>query len=141
MIYQTRQPFSTHRQSRDDVSYLTVNASGGLPWTAELRSVLVSYIPYRQDCTRLCSLKLIAVSHNCTVMLGVVLWTFDNLLWPEAPDVPHIHLPRTAALNSKGFLKRIRKAPGAHKQVCKIARHEPVHMPKHLWKWSCVCMH
>lgn len=52
--------------------------------------------------TRLCARKLIAVSHNCTVMLGV-LWPFDNLLWPEATDVPHIHLPRAASLNSKGF--------------------------------------
>lgn len=61
------------------------------------------YTPYRQDYARLCARKLIAVSHNCTVMLGVVLWPFDNLLWPEATDVPHIHLPRAASLNSKGF--------------------------------------
>lgn len=61
------------------------------------------YTPYRQDCTRLCAGKLIAVSHNCTVMLGVILWTFDNLLWPEASNVPHTHLPRVASLNSKSF--------------------------------------
>lgn len=29
--------------------------------------------------------------------------TVDNLLWPEAQDVPHIHLPRAASLNSKVF--------------------------------------
>lgn len=47
--------------------------------------------------------KLIAVSHNCTVMFSVILWTFDNLLWLEAPGVPHIYLPKAASLNSKGF--------------------------------------
>lgn len=102
--YQTRQPFSTHRQSRADVSYLTVNALGGLLWTAELPCKLVCcYTPYRQDCAGLCSQKLIAASHNCTVMLGVILCTFDNLLWPEATNVPHIHLPRASSLNNKGF--------------------------------------
>ena len=35
-IYQTRQPFSSHRQSSADASYLTVNASGDLQWTGEL---------------------------------------------------------------------------------------------------------
>lgn len=104
MIYQTRQPFSTHWQSRADASYLTVKALGISPWTGELPCVLVCcYTPYRPDCTRLCSRKLIAVSHNCAVMLAVILWTFDNLLWPEAPNVLHIHLPRAASLNSKGF--------------------------------------
>lgn len=104
MIYQTRHSFSTHRQSRADASYLTVNALGISLRTAELPCVLVCfYTPYRQDCTRLCSGKLIAVSHNCAVMLDVILWTFDNLLWPEAPDFLHIHLSRAAPINSKGF--------------------------------------
>lgn len=45
-------------------------------------------------------------------MLGVVLWIFDNLLWPEAPDVPHIRLPRAASLNSEGFEEvRVAQAP------------------------------
>lgn len=61
------------------------------------------YTPYRLDCTGLCARKLIALSHDCTVMLSVVLRTFDNLLWPEAPVSPHIHLPRAASLSSKGF--------------------------------------
>lgn len=47
-IYQTRQPFSTHRQSGADVSYLTVNALGGLLWTGELPCMPVCcYTPYR----------------------------------------------------------------------------------------------
>lgn len=35
-IFQTRQPFSSHRQSSTDASYLTVNALGNLLWTGEL---------------------------------------------------------------------------------------------------------
>lgn len=38
MTYRARQPFSTHWQSRAVVSYLTVNARGGSPWTGELCS-------------------------------------------------------------------------------------------------------
>lgn len=101
-IYQTRQPFSSHRQSSADASYLTVNAWG--KFTVDRRATLVCcYTPYKHDCPGLCASELIAVSHNCAVMWSVIPRTFDNLLWPEAPDVPHIHLPRTASLNSKGF--------------------------------------
>lgn len=125
-LYQTRQPFSSHRQPSADVSYLSLTALGGLPWTGELPYMLICYYsPYRQDCTGLCAGKLIAVYHNCTVMLGVILWTFDNLLWPKAPNVPHIHLPRAASPNSKSFedvhiaqLWTV-KAPSTHKQVCR----------------------
>lgn len=58
---------------------------------------------YRQDCTRLCARKLIGASHDCAAMLSVELRTFDNLLWPEAADVPHIHLPRAGCLNMEGL--------------------------------------
>lgn len=83
------------------------------------------YTSYRQDCTRLCAGKLIAVFYNWTAMLGVILWTFDNLLWLKAPNVPHIHLPRAAPLNSESFEDVhivqlwIVKAPSTHKQACK----------------------
>lgn len=59
--------------------------------------------PFTLDCTGLCAWKLITISYNCTVMLDVKHWTFDNLLWPEAGSVPHIHLPMPSSLNSKGF--------------------------------------
>lgn len=127
-IYQTRQPSSTHRQSRADVSYLTVNASGRQ--TGELPRLFFHPIQTR--------LHQIVRSENWLLYptivlwcLGVVLRTFDNLLWPEAPDVPHIHLPRTASLNSKrcilcGFV--IVKAPT--NKVCNITRNESIHTPK-----------
>lgn len=104
MIYQSRQPFSPHWQSRPDASYLTVRALGIALRTGEPPCMLVyCYTPYTPDRTGLCSRKLIAVSCDCAVMLAVILWTFDNLLWPEAPSVLHIHLSRAASLNSKGF--------------------------------------
>lgn len=62
---------------------------------------------------------------------------FDNLLWPEAPDVLHVHILRAASLNSRGvegllgFV--IAVAALAHKQVCKIAQSESALVSSNCW--------